>query len=207
MFVIQPGASNDCDKELGTICICTSIGHRQHIRSVKSIFLWSQLIFKHSSPYWLSACSIPFGASSLVHKTFNHSMENHAIIVIFFNQFDKVFTSFRAVLKIKKKMNISKCCLQDNLVLFLCNLKLVNCLIVLAVGSFIYNVPNQSILPLQIRSPFGKHVEPGSFVSGAYEKRVNWSPFTINISIAIRVSHWLSLIERNSNKPISFFFS
>ena len=120
MLVVQPRTSNYSQKELRTIGVRTSVCHGQNIRFVKSMLFRSQLILKVASPNRFSTSTISLGASGLIHKSLDNSVEDHSIIITFLDQFDEVFTSFRAILQVEKKMNISHGCLQYDLILFFC---------------------------------------------------------------------------------------
>lgn len=101
MLVVKPRARYDCDEELRSVGIGSSIGHRQDVRSVEPVLLWSEFVLKHASPNGLASSAVTLGASCLVHEAFDDSVEDHTIVVVFLHQFDEVFTGFRAVFKIQ----------------------------------------------------------------------------------------------------------
>ena len=100
MLIIKPRASNNCDKELRSICAWTSVCHGQNIRTVESVLFRSELVLKSSSPNRLSTSSVTFRTSTLVHETFDDSMKNNSIVITFFNEFYEVLACFRAIFKI-----------------------------------------------------------------------------------------------------------
>lgn len=120
MFVIQPWAGNNSDEKLTAICIGSSVCHSYQIRLLKSVLFWTQLICEIISPNGLSTCTITIRITCLAHESFNNSMENQTIVVSFFGQFNKVLTCFWCVINKQFDMNITHCCLKDNLTLFGC---------------------------------------------------------------------------------------
>jgi hypothetical protein len=107
MLVVQPWACNYSNEKLRTIGARTTVSHCQHIWSIEPVFLGPELVFKGSSPNWLTSSSISLRASSLVHKPFYNSVENHAVIVAFFHKFYEILASFGAILQVQEQMNIS----------------------------------------------------------------------------------------------------
>ena len=45
-------------------------------------------------------------------------MENHTIIVSFFDQFYKIFTSFRTIFQVDKEVDVSHSSLENDFILF-----------------------------------------------------------------------------------------
>jgi hypothetical protein len=84
MLVIQPRTSNNRYEKLGSIGIWAFVGHCNEIGTIKPVFLWFKFILKVATPNGLSPCSITFRTTTLVDKSFDHSMEDEIIIIPFF---------------------------------------------------------------------------------------------------------------------------
>jgi hypothetical protein len=94
VFIIKPRGGYGGDEELRPICPWSSVGHRQRIGPIMPI-LWTELIFKVSTPTTLSTSTIPEGITSLQHEFLDDSVEDDVVVVTIVDVRDKVLDRFR----------------------------------------------------------------------------------------------------------------
>jgi small basic protein len=151
MLVVQPRAGDHRYEELRTVSVWALVCHRQHIGSIESVFLGSEFVLESTSPNRLSSSSIAFRTSTLVHETFDNSVENHTIIVAFLDQLDEVFTGLRTILQIQQQMDVSHSGLENNFVLLFHHLGLNKSSGLFFGMSFIDYIPNNYIFSIGLR--------------------------------------------------------
>lgn len=98
VLVVKPGCCHDGNEELRAVCIWATISHRQHIGSIESMLLGTELILEIPAPDRLPASSVPLWAPGLVHKILNHPMENNIIVIPFPAQLNEIFACLGAIL-------------------------------------------------------------------------------------------------------------
>lgn len=89
MLVVEPRGWDGGNEELRPICPWSSVCHRQGIWPVVPI-LWTELVFKVSSPTTFSASPVSKGITSLQHKLLDDSVEDDIVVVPVIDVGDKV---------------------------------------------------------------------------------------------------------------------